>query len=162
MQATAARSGLHLLRYRCRRPLAIVAAVQNSSTSTMSTYTAVKERVRQQLVQDAKDSPATHVHPVPKDIDLNTHPAGTAAANWARVHSFKAKAGEVLAVPDQSGSLGCVVLGLGEAKPAETIWAYAALPGKLPAGTYSLAADAPNLDQALLGWVLGKQWQIKA
>jgi leucyl aminopeptidase len=123
----------------------------------MSTYIAVKERVRQQLVQDAKDCQLITVHPVSKDTNLDSHAAGAAATSWARVNSFKAKHGEVLVVPDQSGGLGCVMLGLGEAKPAETIWAYAALPGKLPAGTYSLAAGAPNPDQALLGWVLGKQ-----
>lgn len=147
--------GLQLLRYRCRRPLSVLARGSAQSTNKMSTFGAVKERVLQQIVQEAKDSPIT-VHPVFKDTILEPPPVGGAAANWARVNSFKAKSGEVLAIPDSAGSLNSVLLGLGEAKPAESIWAYAALPGKLPAGTYSLAADAPNPDQALLGWVLGE------
>jgi hypothetical protein len=150
-----------------RRPLStlLVAAAAGSSrklTRMSSTFSSVRQRVKQQLVQEATTDPAVlTVHPVTKDADLSAAAATASAAAWARVNSFKGKAGEVLPVPDASGGLSCVVLGLGgdEASgkaAADAIWAYAALPGKLPAGTYSLAPDAPHPDQALLGWILGE------
>lgn len=118
--------------------------------------TGSRERVSQQLLPEA-DSPTTLIYPVYKNASLEIVP-GNSIANWARVNSFKAKPGEVLMVPNELGSLAYVVLGLGDSAKgdADVMWAYAALPGKLPAGTYSLAPDMGHADQALLGWVLGE------
>lgn len=119
----------------------------------MDTYSACRQRVLQQVVlKDPPESPI-QIHTV---SNLESSPVSQPAKNWARVNSFKAKPGEVLAVPDPSGSLECVLLGIGDAKPSQAIWAYAALPGKLPAGTYRLTDDAPFPEQALLGWCLGE------
>lgn len=128
--------------------------------ASSSTFSATRDRIKQQLqLQSAENSaePATVIYPVLKATDLDGNPdLSTAVRNWARVNRFKAKSGEVLAVPDASGSLSCVVLGLGDAKPAETVWAYAALPGKLPPGTYTFGSGATCPKEALLGWLLGE------
>lgn len=125
------------------------------STTTMTTFSACRQRIMQQVLSKEPTLPRIPIHPVTSLEGVSG--AGTAAANWARVNTFKAKPGEVLAVPDSSlERVERVILGLGEAKAAaDAIWAYAALPGKLPAGTYSLDAAAPHPDQALLGWCLG-------
>jgi hypothetical protein len=91
------------------------------------------------------------------------------AAAWAAANSFSGdKAGEVLLVPDaETGALGSVLLGLGPAgdlqRGSSQLWAFAALPNKLPRGhTYALApsgrhagAAAYDPQAALLGWMLG-------
>lgn len=116
-----------------------------------------------QLVKQAPES--TPVHAVTPAQNL-AETVGATASSWAAVNSFKAnKAGEVLAVPSPTGSLSAVLLGLGDASSAsastktaaDSIWAFAALPGKLPAGTYSLEQQTGHPDEALLGWILGEQ-----
>lgn len=126
--------------------------------------TGSRERVSQQLqLQTSAPDTPTLIYPVYKNASLEIVP-GNSIANWARVNSFKAKPGEVLMVPNELGSLAYVVLGLGDSAKdaaaakgdADVMWAYAALPGKLPAGTYSLAPGMGHADQALLGWMLGE------
>jgi hypothetical protein len=149
--------GSHLARshfpsYLCRQRCRVTSAANTSSVS-MDTYSACRQLVLQQVVlKDPPESPI-QIHTV---SNLESSPVSQPAKNWARVNSFEAKPGEVLAVPDPSGSLECVLLGIGDAKPSQAIWAYAALPGKLPAGTYRLTDDAPFPEQALLGWCLGE------
>jgi hypothetical protein len=129
-------------------------------TASISTFSASRDHIKQQLqLQSAEASaePATVIYPILKPTDLDNNPDfSSAVTNWARVNRFKAKAGEVLTVPDASGSLSCVVLGLGDAKPADALWAYAALPGKLPPGTYTLGSGTACSKEALLGWLLGE------
>jgi hypothetical protein len=128
--------------------------------ASTSTFSASRDRVKQQLQLQSVDNsaePATTIYPVLKATDLDNNPDyGTAVGNWARVNRFKAKSGEVLAVPDAAGSLACVVLGLGDAKTAEAVWAYAALPGKLPPATYAFGSGGTCPKEALLGWLLGE------
>lgn len=120
-----------------------------------TTFGNIRERAKQQLVADAPTD--ILIHPVQQSASNGIDSVGSAAQGWARVNSFKAKPGEVLAVPSEKGDLQGILVGLGEAKGAQLIWAYAALPGKLPAGTYSLASDGgDHANQALLGWMLGE------
>ena len=137
-----------------RRCLKVAASASNPTP--MTTFSNITDRVTQQLVAEGAQSNAIPIYTAAaSNASLEGIPVGLAAA-WAKVNSFKAKAGEVLSVPNESGSLSCAVLGLGEGKGADLLWAYAALPGKLPAGTYKLAAGVSDPDQALLGWVLGE------
>ena len=69
---------------------------------------------------------------------------------------FKAKAGQVLAVPGEPGGAGLAVFGLGgKVKPDGM--AFRALPAKLPAGDYRVVAspDGVALETIALAWALG-------
>lgn len=135
---------------------------QPESSRCLSLLEAAKTRVKAQLILD-KDSTtaatAICVHPVTASSlesflqELNQ----PAAAAWASINKFKAKSGEVLLVPNEHGAVSAAVLGVGEA--SADLWAYAALPGKLPPGSYKLAlpeaAGRAAADKALLGWMLG-------
>jgi len=79
---------------------------------------------------------------------------------WLESTKFKAQAGNVALVPRRDGSLAQVVLGLG--KPSRDVseaamWAYAALPAKLPRGRYEIGdeLDADAAYEAALGWAFG-------
>ena len=73
---------------------------------------------------------------------------------FAGLSEFKAKAGQVLAIPNAEGALELILFGLGaRAEPM----AFRALPAKLPAGDYHFAALPQNVsaDQAALAFALG-------
>lgn len=126
------------------------------------------DKVKLQLV-GAADDPIS-VHPILKNgldgfFDGLDEPA---AAAWAKVNKFNAKSGEVLLVPGANGAVSRVLLGINS---WQDLWAYAALPGKLPPGDYKLALDHVEIaasegasgpsrvsaaNKALLGWILGK------
>ncbi len=70
---------------------------------------------------------------------------------WAAAQGFKAKAGQVLVIPDnRTGKPARILAGIGE---APDLWSYAAIAAALPAGDYKLA-DAKAGDAAALGWAL--------
>ena len=80
---------------------------------------------------------------------------------WLEATEFKPDAGNVALVPGRDGSLARVVLGLGSGSSARdpnkaTLWAYAALPAKLPKGRYAIdpELDAAEANDAALGWAL--------
>jgi len=77
---------------------------------------------------------------------------GVDGATWSKAAGFTGKAGTVLPVPDATGAVKAVLLGLGDAKP-DSLWSLAPAADKLPAGTYVLA-DGTAGEQALLGWAL--------
>jgi leucyl aminopeptidase len=70
---------------------------------------------------------------------------------WLAASQFKGKEGEVCALPAAQGGIDRVVFGV---EDPNSLWGYAALPGKLPPGVYVLPAT-PNADAAALGWMLG-------
>ncbi len=60
------------------------------------------------------------------------------------------------------GSLAFVLLGMGQGEGPQPsdLWSFAALPGKLPQGIYTISVPADSavtydMDQACLGWALG-------
>ncbi|MEQ8193649.1 MAG: leucyl aminopeptidase family protein [Rhodospirillales bacterium] len=73
---------------------------------------------------------------------------------WLGQTGFKAKAGSIALVPGNDGTLSRVLIGIGE---NDDVWAWAALPEKLPDGTYRLEMGAVEIDpdKAALGWALG-------
>lgn len=85
--------------------------------------------------------------------DFDAWAAGQADTmrTWMAATQFTGKEGEVCILPSASGGIDRVALGI---EDAADMWAYAALPGKLPPGTYALGTGA-NGDAAALGWILG-------
>jgi leucyl aminopeptidase len=83
---------------------------------------------------------------------LKRQPAAT--AQWARANSFTAKPGSVCLVPDESGGLARVLVGLEEGADR---WSMAGLPGSLPKGTYRLADNVSPGDAqaAAFAWAIG-------
>jgi leucyl aminopeptidase len=89
------------------------------------------------------------------------------ARAWLRATGFEGKAGQVSLLAAADGRLERVYLGLPEPLAADAsvnagvddgaLWAFAACPGSLPAGTYALAgrAGAALAEPAALGWALG-------
>jgi leucyl aminopeptidase len=88
-------------------------------------------------------------------------PKGTQA--WLDTTEFKPEAGNVTLLPGKDGAVSKVVLGLGtpSSDPGNdpnkaALWAYAALPGKLPKGRYEFEGElaASEANDAALGWAL--------
>ena len=81
-----------------------------------------------------------------------------AVRNWVSSHAYTAAAGTTLAIPGPDGARLCVLHGLSIAEP---LWAIAALPDTLAAGTYRLdtagplALSAEDMTRLALGWSLG-------
>lgn len=72
---------------------------------------------------------------------------------WAQANGFTGEPGQVCAVPAVDGSLSLVLVG----KPDDDDpWAFAALPGKLPADTYRIAAP---LSARAASWAAAA-WQL--
>lgn len=101
------------------------------------------------FVQSSSDTVA--IRPVTKD-ELAKADDGR-AAQWANATGFKAKAGDVLIVPSESGSaIGEVLLGLGEGNDPLCAGALKALPD----GDYDLQPhDRLDRHLALIGFGLG-------
>lgn len=72
---------------------------------------------------------------------------------WAQANGFQADSGQVCPVPAVDGSLALVLLGQPDEDDA---WAFAALPAKLPAGTYRVAGPLSGraASWAALAWQL--------
>jgi len=96
--------------------------------------------------------PIWGVTPATLDAWKNDH-AGRAVA-WLKNNQFTGQAGQLVLIPDQSGGIEAVVLGLGS-KPDP--FALAALTSRLPAGNYRLGHDFPEIcvRHAELAWALG-------
>ena len=73
---------------------------------------------------------------------------------WAEAADFSAKPGQVLLVPNSTGALERVLVGVDEDEP---LWQLAKLPSALPKGKYAIAdCEGQELADALsLGWGLG-------
>ncbi len=73
---------------------------------------------------------------------------------WVAANGFKAAAGKYLVVPDGTGQIGCVLVGV--SSPV-SLWDAGALAKSLPAGAYALAGDVDKqtAEAVALGWQLG-------
>jgi leucyl aminopeptidase len=103
------------------------------------------------LAKSAKD--ATPVHAV-KARELSRFLASRSKRNAAflKASDFSGREGEIRLLPKADGTIGSVVLGLGDASDPLI---YAVLSENLPAGTYAFAHTLDDANQAALGWVLG-------
>ncbi|HEX3535161.1 MAG TPA: leucyl aminopeptidase family protein [Stellaceae bacterium] len=75
--------------------------------------------------------------------------------DWVSATGFTAEGGKLALVPDGSGGLGRVLVGIGEGEAA--MWALAGLPEVLPEGTYRLDGlpEGGDPTRIALGWALG-------
>lgn len=78
-----------------------------------------------------------------------------AERQWAELHDFKGKPGQLCSVPNGQGGLSKVLVGYDVVEGVR--WAVAALPNKLPRGHYHLVCDWSDAEtlQASIGWGLG-------
>jgi leucyl aminopeptidase len=99
-------------------------------------------------------SAAIPVMPVAaSDLAATLARLGARATRWAEATGFKAEPEQLALIPDESGALARVLVGW---KPAEPLWAFAALPNQLPEGDYLLEAVPHDAATSLtLGWALG-------
>ena len=101
------------------------------------------------------DAPATPLRLVPAD---GLAALDDRARRWAEAAGFRAKAGEVLRVPDGGGGVASVLVGWGApADHRRDRFLLARAAGALRAGTYALdhgALDADAAEEAALGWLL--------
>jgi leucyl aminopeptidase len=92
------------------------------------------------------------------EADLEAFLAGQPllVTRLAALADFKAKSGQVLAVPGETDGSGLAVFGLGLKVKADGM-AFRALPAKLPAGDYRIvsAPDGVALETIALAWALG-------
>ena len=89
---------------------------------------------------------------------LNEH--SKTVSSWVESSGFKAKPNEFCMVPDSTGKIAMVLVGIDENINQESgiaIWAIAGLPKKLPLGQYQLVCDWSDSEklQATIGWGLG-------
>lgn len=88
------------------------------------------------------------------DLDgwLSAQPPATVA--WVKAVNFTAEAGATALLPGEDGRLGRVLVGV---SAVDDLWAFAGLPGALPAGSYRIDAelDRRAASRAALGWALG-------
>lgn len=100
-----------------------------------------------------KDAAATPIWPVRAD-GVAAWCAGHAGAGaaWVETAGFKGEVGRVLLLPDGSGGLSGVLLGLGDG--ADPL-AAGALPAVLPVQDYRFAGENFDAEKAVLGFALG-------
>jgi leucyl aminopeptidase len=92
--------------------------------------------------------------------DVEAQPAlTTVQKSWVRANAFKAAAGKFVLVPDASGALGAVVLGVGDNAARDPMARPEVLLGglapQLPQGTYHLAQPVADRFLAAVAWGLG-------
>jgi leucyl aminopeptidase len=81
---------------------------------------------------------------------LGTQPP--AVRTWSKSVGFRAKTGEICALPGEAGAVERILVGCAAETP--DIWRIAALPASLPDGSYRLDSGAEPASAAL-GWALG-------
>ena len=82
------------------------------------------------------------------------------ARNWLETQGFRGERNKLIVVPDEAGHIAYVVCGLGSKVSSESInlWHGAALPERLPEGSYQLANPLSDFEliQFALGWEYGQ------
>ncbi len=109
-------------------------------------------RARFKSRTDARTVP---IVPIEKDVFdawLADQPAATRI--WVESTGFKAAPRSLSLVAGEDGALGSVLFGV---ETHDDFWAYADLPGRLPAGSYRIDArmERAAATGAALGWALG-------
>ena len=83
--------------------------------------------------------------------------AGEAQRKWVGGNGFRGGAGELCLIPGRDGAPAAALAGMAGDGGAEDLWTAAALPGRLPAGSYRLQDEpaAAEATRIALGWALG-------
>jgi leucyl aminopeptidase len=101
----------------------------------------------------ASDGPVIRIDAVtPERLRAVLDQAPPFVRGFAELSEFKAKAGQTLVVPGEDGRIAAVLFGLGETPAAMT---FRALPGRLPAGDYQIAAEGLEPNDVALAFALG-------
>ena len=103
-----------------------------------------------------KPADSVALHPLtPQTWRVLADALSAAEYQWATLHDFSAKAGQLCLLPDGQGGISKVLVGYDAAEGVR--WAVAALPNKLPRGHYHLVCDWSEAEtlQASIGWGLG-------
>jgi len=106
------------------------------------------------LLDESDDTPIALI-PVPSDgFDKWLKKQNKTTRNWVSANEFKASAGSILALPGKKGEIEDVLVGISQ---EGALWDYAALPAKLPQGTYKIKGHLKKDEAttACLGWALG-------
>lgn len=108
------------------------------------------------MLEHLVDNSAQAVDLIP--LKKSTFPAWLAAQPghvkvWVEANGFTGEAAQICPVPGIDGAVALVLLGQ---NGDDDSWAFAALPARLPAGTYRIAVplDARAANWAALGWML--------
>lgn len=101
---------------------------------------------------DARTIPIIPIETAVFSAWLKKQPA--AMKRWVESAGFKAEAGDVSLVAGKDSGLSVVLLGV---EDHQGLWAYAALPEKLPEGRYRIDAvlEKEGATNAAIGWALG-------
>ena len=106
------------------------------------------------VILDAWEGPVTPVHGLTEAETTHALSADAYLAALARTADFKGKPGQVLLVPGADGALDRVLFGAGDGQHPMI---FRALPARLPAGVYKVAAkpEGVTADQVALYFGLG-------
>ena len=106
------------------------------------------------VILDVWDGPAVAVHALTEAEAMAALEVDPFAVALAKTAEFKGKAGQVLLIPNAEGALDRVLFGAGDAQHPTV---FRALPARLPAGVYRIAAqpDGITADQIALYFALG-------
>lgn len=100
-------------------------------------------------------APAIPVHAVaPAGWPALKAQLAPAQAAFAEAQGFAARANQHCLLPDETGALATVLLGLGAPGRRRDPFAPARLAAQLPAGPYRLEGDCGDANLAALGWLL--------
>ncbi|MGE0055776.1 MAG: M17 family metallopeptidase [Hyphomicrobium sp.] len=108
---------------------------------------------------EGQKSDAVPIYLVRSDTELSSLGLDASACAWAMTQSFKGSAKASLLFPRADGSLGGVLLGMGNGAagepsgPSELL--LGSLAASLPAGTYKIAGTTAAPELAALAWGLG-------
>ncbi len=108
-----------------------------------------------QLIERSNDKTVPLIFMSKKQLDERLQENNPAVA-WLAANNFKAGEGEICTIPDNSGGLESIIVGLGD-KDAPGIWTVAGLSHTLPQGSYSLKDNqtAEIATDIALGWAIG-------
>ena len=86
-----------------------------------------------------------------RDLAANLAKLGKTAQRWAKEQRFRAKHGQVLAIPGRDGSIARVLCGLGDG-----CFTWSNVAARLPPGRYAIEGELPaeSANDAALGWAL--------
>ncbi len=106
------------------------------------------------VILETWDGPAVAVHALTEAQVTVALDADPFAAALAKTAEFKGKAGQLLLIPNAEGALDRVLFGAGDAQHPTV---FRALPARLPAGVYRIAAQPEGVtaDQIALYFALG-------
>ncbi len=106
------------------------------------------------LVKKSDTDPISLICLAPDAFDDWKEKQTKTVKHWVDANGFKGAAGSFLMLPGKKGRVEAAVAGI---SAANRLWDYAALPAKLPQGTYKIKnrLSRDEADDAALGWALG-------